>query len=193
MKKRILSATFAAGLIAALSLGTAARADVTGTLSVGGIGNSISGGADLSDNTSLSATLTVAENNGTGDYSGITAGTIGSGFTLDLTNLSSFTFSMGGFTFSSNAESVLDEIVSRSAASLVVYLRGDFDGTDSSLNFSATDTGGAISSSFTLNTPAVPPPPMVPEPSGVVMGLTSLAVCGMIHRLRRRRGVMAAA
>jgi len=184
--------TFFAGLVIAvaaiLSQGTTAHAS-SSTLSVGGLGNSLNAGAtSLLDATSITAALTIAENTGTGSYSGITLGTVGSAFTLDLTNLQSFTFSIGGIAFTPNAASSLDTITFSSATSLDVYLRGDFGGADSSISFAASYTAPSVSTSFTLDTP----PLALPEPTSVIMGLTSVLGCGLMYVHRRRSSKTAA-
>jgi hypothetical protein len=183
MKNRVFFASLALALTAILSQATTAQAG--GSLAVVNFGTTLSPSeSDLSDATSITASTTFASSTGLGEYSGITAGTAGSAFSLNLTDLSSFTYTIGGLSFTPSALSSEDMIVSRTANAISVYLRGDFGGSDSSIQFTANYNGGSASSSFTIQTPAVPPP--VPEPTSVVMGLTSVLGCGLMYVLRRR-------
>jgi PEP-CTERM motif len=144
-------------------------------------------GTNFLNSTEITSAFAVTTNAGTGIYSGIPLGSSFSGPTLIFSNLSAFTFTGTEGTFTSNGNSGLDEIVNKSADFLEVYLRGDFNGVDSSLDLTATTspTGGGTQMSWTLFTPALPPP--VPEPSTMVMGLTGIAGGFFLNLLRRRR------
>lgn len=85
-------------------------------------------------------------------------------------------------------------IASKTATSITFYVLGNYvPGTyapnlsgaaSMTISFTQTD-GGAISDSSTFSVPPAP----TPEPAGLVMGLTSIALSGLILLRRRRRRV----
>ncbi len=130
MNRRIFFASLAMASAAILFQGSTAHA--ASTLAIGGFDNALvpSTATGFTTSSSVTTGFSLAENPGTGIYSGIAGGTVGSGYTINLSNLSAFTFSIGGYTFVSNSNSYLDSIETLTPTSLAVYLRGDFGGTD---------------------------------------------------------------
>ena len=153
-------------------------------------------GADLSVSSTISILNLIASNIGQGNYSGVGIGTSlsnNNAVTLDLANLSAFSFSSptwGGFV----ANGVGNQILNQSVNFLDVYLRGTYtpgsdpsiaslQATDTSFRMSFNQSGASLSSGFTLNSPAV----NVPEPSTYIMAGQAVLVLGYIARRRRNR------
>jgi len=184
-------------LTAVMLAGSATRSQATyinGSMALTGLGVT-QNGADLSLSTTISMSSLIASNAGLGDYSAIGVGTLMNtgALTLDLNNLSAFTFSTPTWgTFVANGAG--NQIVNQSTNFLDVYLRGTFTpGTDASLSgFQATDTsfrmsfnqsGSSLSSGFTLSSPAV----NVPEPSTFILAGQAALVLGYVARRRKNR------
>ena len=170
----------------------AQAADLAGDLSMTGR-NVTQDGADLAVSSLIKATGMLVTSPGTGDYSGIDFPTEfknGSFVTLDLNNLSGFTFSNSSFgTFVANGTG--NQILQRSASVLLVYLRGTFTPSGSLSSFSPTDTsvrlsinqnGSSISEALSLTSPAV-----VPEPSTWALAALSAGTLAWASRRRKAR------
>lgn len=196
MKRQLTSILALAVMILATSAPKSHATYINGSMALTGLGVS-QNGADLSVSTTISMSSLIASNAGLGDYSAISIGTPMStgAVTLDLNNLSAFTFSTptwGTFV----ADGAGNQIVNQTTNFLDVYLRGTFTpGSDASLSgFQATDTsfrmsfnqsGASLSSGFTLNSPAV----NVPEPSTFILAGQAVLVLGYVARRRKNRKV----
>lgn len=194
MKRQLMTVMVLAVALMASSAARVQAVYINGSMALTGLGLSQSG-ADLSVSNTITMGNLIASNNGLGDYAGVTIGTSlsnGSSVTLDLNNLSGFTFSSptwGTFVADNTAA---NQIIQRSASFLDVYLRGTFtpgtaisslSPTDTSFRMSFNQSGPSISSGFTLNSPAV----NVPEPAAFVMLGQALVVGGLVARRRRNR------
>ena len=194
MKRHFSAILAVAAMILAGSATKSHATYINGSMALTGLGVS-QNAADLSLSTTISMAGLIASNQGLGDYSGVGIGTsLNTGsLTLDLTNLSAFTFSTPTWgTFVANGAG--NQILNQSTNFLDVYLRGTFTpGTDASLSgFQATDTsfrmsfnqsGGSLSSGFTLSSPAV----NVPEPSTFILAGQAMLVLGYVARRRKNR------
>lgn len=134
----------------------------------------------------------------TGDFNLIPSGTSITGGLLDLGNLNTFTFTVAGEgTFTDNG--INNEIVTRTASNLDVYLVGDFtpmaggnldafSPSSSSVRLALTRTGSGqnVSVSFggTEAAPPVAPPVGVSEPATMALLGTSLLGLGFVARRR---------
>jgi len=175
-----------ATLLLATTVGTV---HAGGSLPFAGMGVALNNGAtNLVNATQITTTSSIATSAGVGDYSGVPSETAFTGPTLDPSNLptglSTFSFSDDGFTFVSNSFNNQDTVTERTANVLAVYLRGNFNGVDPSVQLTASLNDSSVSKSWTSQTPAVS---RLPEPGSAVMGLTSIFGGCLIHLLRRSR------
>lgn len=196
MKRQLMTVMVLAVALMASSAAKVQAVYINGSMALTGLGLSQSG-ADLSVSNTITMGNLIASNSGLGDFAAVTIGTSmsnGASVTLDLNNLSGFTFSSPAWGTFVADNAGADQILQRSANFLDVYLRGTFTpGSDPSISsFSPTDTsfrmsfnqsGPSISSGFTLNSPAV----NVPEPATFVMLGQALVVAGLAARRRRNR------
>lgn len=187
---------FASALLVLVCGVAAQAADLSGDLSMTGR-NVTQDGADLAVSTLIKSTGLLVTSPGTGDYSSIDFPTEfknGSFVTLDLNNLSAFSFSNASFgTFVANG--VGNQILQRSSNLLLVYLRGTFTPSGSLSSFSPTDTslrlsinqnGSSVSEALSLTSPAV-----VPEPSTYALGALAAATLAWVGRRRKAAQVQA--
>jgi len=180
--------------------GIAQASPIIGSLPLNG-GGLTQNGSDLSISTMVSSTSLVNLSLGAGDYAFIPMLTNFGPATLDYTSnatLANFSFSSpvwGTFVGSVNPA---NQIVQRTANFLDVFIIGTFtpgtnagwagkDPTQSSLRFSINQSGSSISEAITLNSPALPPPPGVPEPATAALIGSALIGVGLVARKRIAR------
>lgn len=139
----------------------------------------------------------ISTGSGTGLLKGISSQDFSSvSFTTTPGANTSLSFSSSAFgTFTSTSL----EVESKGTTSIAFYILGKYAGGTydpslsgpSSLTISFTQTsGGSISSSASFSIPPAGAS-AVPEPAGIVMGLTGVAVCGLIFHRRRSRAASA--
>jgi hypothetical protein len=196
---KILKTLVVSAFAGLLMIGSAHANQITGSMVIAALSTTLGDGGTSVGNTSLLNSTIVVSGSTLGDYSIVPTATSYSNFTLDLTNFSTFTFSnatYGTFTGTSG------EIVSRSdngncpgsncGGFLDVFILGTYSGlggldpTPTSFRISFTETGGSISASGTLASPATPPPG-VPEPATLTLFGSALVGLGLIGRKRLQR------
>ncbi len=195
MKRYLTTVLALVAMILATSASKSHGVFINGSMALTGLGVS-QNAADLSASTTITMLNLIASNVGLGDYAGVGIGTSlsnNNAVTLDLANLSAFSFSSptwGGFV----ANGVGNQVLNQSVNFLDVYLRGTYtpgsdpsiaslQATDTSFRMSFNQSGASLSSGFTLNSPAV----NVPEPSTYIMAGQAVLVIGYIARRRRNR------
>jgi hypothetical protein len=193
-------AGLAIALTAFLSQATNARAgQINGSVALNGGGVAVDN-LDLTAATSVTASSTVVLTTGLGDYSALPMLTPLGAFSLDLNNLSAFsiTLASGASTYGTFGSVNLTDVVTRTSTFLDIYLKGVFTpgngipGTtsnDSSLVIQVSTNGSPGLTAILSSPPAALPG--VPEPASLIMGLTSLAVGGLVYGLRRRSRTIA--
>ena len=172
-------------------LGTTANAQqLNGSLPFALFGNTLVGGTDLSNSTSITTSFAITSGVGTGSYSPIPTGTTYATTALTFANPDTFTITnatYGAFTGSTFT------VVTSTANNYDVELFGTytpgpglqpFSPTNGELRLSFTQTGASVSGSGTLSTPAFDTPP-VPEPGSVAL-LVGMGVTGAGFLTRRR-------
>jgi hypothetical protein len=197
-----------AGLLVSLAASQSApAASIVGSLAIGTInGAQIPAGQDLNSTTSITWTGTIAQSTGLGNLNIIAGGdATGGSSTLDLTNLTSFTYHFTGGTtatdygtFTAGAGSF---IVSRTATDLSVYLLGNFAPTTTagaplagftsgpaSLSFSFTlaSPTAALGGTASLNSPPATPPGFIPEPASLALIGIGIVSVTAFRSLRKR-------
>jgi hypothetical protein len=144
----------------------------------------------------LTITAVLSSGVGLGDYAIVPAATGYGSATIDLSTIAtgggfSISGAFGDFTASSGM------IVSRGctnlspfSCSLDIYLKGianltGFDSTESSFRTNFNQSGGSISGSGTLTSPALPPPPAIPEPTTLALCGSAMVALAVVARRRR--------
>jgi hypothetical protein len=176
------------------------------TQSFADIGTTTAGGSASGDiNTATSFTLgnLVTTSGNTGNLAGLPTQTFGAvsfnistGTSLDFTSAAFGTFASTSITEATNVSGAVAfyvlgnyTITSSSYAATNPSGGGATPGTyPASFTISLTQTpatNGQISASATFSVPPAVNP--IPEPAGIVLGLTSLVMCGTAYRFRRRR------
>ena len=177
-KIRLLAGLAVVGML--LSGSSALQAtEISGSLPFAAFGVT-QNNTNLSTSTMFTSADELTSNSGTGDFSIVPIGTMFSGFTLDLTTISSG----GGFTFSNSTygsyAATSGSIVMQSQRFLNVELLGTFTPgpafnglgpAPADVDLSFTQRGTSVSGSFTMST-------TVPEPGTMALlgsGLLTLA------------------
>lgn len=195
---------FAVAAIMLASAPLSQAATINGSLPFAGFGLT-QNGADLSVSTQITAGVYSTTNFGVGDYSAVALGSaFNSGgtpstVTLNLNNLSTFTFTnptYGTFVANGPVGGSGSQVIVQNSNFLSVYLLGTFtpavgapsplgglSPTQTSLRLSFNFSGGSLSGSASMSSPAE----IVPEPSTYALG--TLAAGAMAFIARRRKSV----
>jgi hypothetical protein len=196
---RRFAAVLAIASIAFMVQAPDARAGIVySTLSQGDFAG---GQADGSSTGSIfgATTLTVGDlflDNGQNGFAGFVSELFGP-VTFSPSVGTSLAFSSGVFGSFASSSIMLE---TSGPTSLTYYVLGTYVGNGP---YAPLSGAASFSITFTQDTPgasigdsgsfSVPPAPLVPEPSSVVMGFTSIIAWGLVYRLRRRRSQGAAA
>ena len=177
---------------ALLVTGLSFASQINGSLGLNPV-SLVQNGANLGVSTVLNSDFLITLGLGAGDYGPLGANVpLATTFTntpLDLTDLTTFSFSNGTF---GNFVASGGVVIQQTSSFLDVFVLGiysglpGFDATPSSLRISVNQSGDTISGAITLNSPALDSP--VPEPATMAMlgsALIGLAVVGR-KKLGRR-------
>jgi hypothetical protein len=182
-----------------LSLTAGVQAAPVGAQAFADIGSPTAGGSTTGNiNTAVAFTIgnMISTSNSTGIFVGMPTQTFGA-VSFNTTMPTSLAF--GNSVFGMFASTSFLE-VNNTPGSIAIYVLGNWtpgtQGGQSGGPFASSFTitfnqtppgaGGAISDSATFSVPPTTPPG-VPEPASIVMGLTSLVLCGGVYGCRSRR------
>jgi hypothetical protein len=182
-----------------LSLTAGVQAAPIGAQAFADIGSPTAGGSTTGNiNTATAFTIgnMISTSNSTGIFTGMSTQTFGT-VSFNLGTATSLAF--GNSVFGSFASTSIVE-ATNIPGSIAIYVLGNWtpgtQGGQSGGPFASSFTitynqtppgaGGAISDSATFSTPPTLMPG-VPEPASIVMGLTSLVLCGGVYGYRSRR------
>ena len=196
---RRLAAVLAMASAAILLHGSNAQAGTFSTAGFADLGTPTANTGNILTATSFTLGNLVTNSSTTGAFTPLSAGESFGSVTFSVTPAyptMNTSLSFGDSQFGTFQSGTIQELVSTST-SITYYVVGTYTpgslitgitmAVPASLTISFTQTGGgAISDSATIS---VPPALAVPEPAGLAMGLTGIALCGLVHfRRRRRRG-----
>jgi hypothetical protein len=196
MHRRFLFAL--ATMAVCLSMTTGVQAAPIGSQAFADIGSPTAGGSttgNINTATTFSIGNMISTASQTGIFAGMPTQTFGA-IPFSLASPTSLAF--GNAVFGSFASTSITE-ATNIPGSIAIYVLGNWTpGTQGgqtggpfssslTITFNQTPVGnGSISDSSTFSVPPAPMPG-VPEPSSIVMGLTSLVVGGVAYSYRRRR------
>jgi hypothetical protein len=196
MQHRTLFAGLAIALAAVLSQATNVHAGPVGTQGLADVGGPTVDTGDINTATTFTIGDLLSTYSHTGVFVGMTAQDFGP---ASFTTTSPTSFSFGNSVFGSFSSNVI-MLAAEGPGTISYYIAGEYTPGSyvtgygsgpfaASLTISFTQTppgpGGAISDSATFSVPPTPPP-SIPEPASVVLGLTGILGCGLMHYLRRR-------